>query len=132
MDKIDDLTQAKLREWQNRRLQVKDRMQSHPEQTLELSNVLDLMDDEHAAILAGSAANQAPAAARFELQLNVAASSTDDLRKLIEMAVYELQRHIDQQKDVALGERNTHTAGMSGTLGNYQFELDINSDAENG
>ncbi|RUQ43410.1 hypothetical protein D8M30_17670, partial [Corynebacterium pseudodiphtheriticum] len=51
MEKVDDLTREKLREWQMRRLEIKDRIQSHPEQTLELSKVLDLMDDEHAEIL---------------------------------------------------------------------------------
>ncbi|TDF77416.1 hypothetical protein [Pseudomonas sp. H9] len=136
MDEIDDLTKEKLREWQIRRLDIKDQMQSHPEKTLELSRVLDLMDDEHAQILAAAvrvAAKaeepevvtaehwQPPMAARFALQLQVAANSSEDLRKLLEMAVYELQGLIDAQD----GEARTCPGGMSGTLGSYHFELGV-------
>lgn len=144
MQKIDDLIQEKLRNWQIRRLEVKDRMQSHPEKTLELSRVLDLMDEEHAAILSGSAVDltrdtrlpssisdrptgvkhsSRPDNDTFELQLHIAASNPDDLRKLLEMAVYELQRQIDTQGVVAAAECNTHPGGMSGTLGSYHYEL---------
>ncbi len=150
MDEIDDLTRGKLREWQMRRLEIKDRMQSHPEQTLELSKVLDLMDDEHAEILAASTINQAGAtqpqattpyqpaitepsvrqvAGKFDLQLHVAANSPEDLRKLLEMALYELQAQIDAQAGVVTSERSTHVASMSGTLGEYQFELGISGES---
>jgi hypothetical protein len=153
VQKIDDLIQEKLRNWQIRRLEIKDRMQSQPEKTLELSRVLDLMDEEHAAILSGSATDltrdtnqpnsttHRPTAAEhspcpgndtFELQLHVAASNPDDLRKLLEMAVYELQRQIDAQGVVAAGERSTHPGGMSGTLGAYHFELGCNGGIKHG
>lgn len=153
MHKIDDLVQETLRDWQIRRLEVKDRMQSHPEKILELSRVLDLMDEEHAAILGGSVGNPAlstcqrdstidqiaaverslrPSANTFELQLHVTASNPDHLRKLLEIAVYELQRQIDGQKVVAAGECSRHPGGMSGTLGAYHFELDVNGGVNHG
>ncbi|WP_296182790.1 hypothetical protein [Pseudomonas sp. UBA1879] len=147
MDKIDDETRIKLREWQMRRLALKDRMQSHPEQTLELSKVLDLMDEEHAAILAGatrvpsasepeleSEPAQAPAAVppkltddtlapAFDLTLRVTAHSREGLRKLLEMAVYELREEVD---NAATDAPRTCPGGMSGTLGDYEYTLDIN------
>ncbi|NBB12770.1 hypothetical protein [Pseudomonas sp. SLFW] len=147
MDKIDDLTRRQLREWQMRRLELKDRMQSHPEQTLELSKVLDLMDEEHAAILAGatrvpsqpepeselaqaSTAVQpeptedvpAPAAPAFDLNLRVTAHSREGLRKLLEIAVYELREQVD---NTAADEARSCPGGMSGTLGDYEYTLDI-------
>ena len=136
MDEIDDLTKEKLREWQMRRLDIKDQMQSHPEKTLALSRVLDQMDDEHAAILAAAVRVQAnevesevvtveqsrlPTAGQFGLQLQLTANSPEDLRKLLEMAVYELQGLIDAQD----GEARTCPGGMSGTLGSYHFELGV-------
>jgi len=147
VDKIDDETRIKLREWQMRRLALKDRMQSHPEQTLELSKVLDLMDEEHAAILAGatrvpsasepeleSEPAQAPAAVppkltddtlvpAFDLTLRVTAHSREGLRKLLEMAVYELREEVD---NAATDAPRTCPGGMSGTLGDYEYTLDIN------
>ncbi|MCF5172843.1 hypothetical protein, partial [Pseudomonas canadensis] len=94
MEKVDDLTREKLREWQMRRLEIKDRIQSHPEQTLELSRVLDLMDDEHAEILSqaemirsADVANEPtppPLTGVYTLQLNVAAQSAEDLRRLLD------------------------------------------------
>jgi hypothetical protein len=39
VEKVDDLTREKLREWQMRRLEIKDRIQSHPEQTLDVALV---------------------------------------------------------------------------------------------
>lgn len=149
MDKIDDLTRRKLREWQMRRLELKDRMQSHPEQTLELSKVLDLMDEEHAAILAGATrvpsqpepepeselvqaftavppeptdSTPPPAAPAFDLTLRVTAHSREGLRKLLEMAVYELREQVDNAATDAPG---TCPGGMSGTLGDYAYTLDI-------
>ncbi|MDH0745417.1 hypothetical protein N5D61_03535 [Pseudomonas sp. GD03842] len=130
MDEIDNLTRAKLREWQMRRLEIKDRMQSQPEKTLELSRLLDLMDEEHAAILAASTRQEAggpgelPVAsenASFALQLSLCASSLDDLRKLLDMAVHEVQREIDG------GDQRRQAGGMSGSLGDYRFELTVPS-----
>lgn len=129
MDKIDDLTRGKLREWQMRRLEIKDRMQSQPEKTLELSRVLDLMDEEHAEILAASthqpvddpeqSDDLAPAAEAdtFGLHLKISADSVDDLRRLLDMAVHELHRELNA------GDKRRPSGGMSGSLGDYRFEL---------
>ena len=143
MGEIDDLTREKLREWQMRRLEVKTQMQDQPERTLELSRVLDLMDEEHAAILAAStvfnAAEEAaqpvavqdqPAlaesvAGQYDLQLHASAQNPEHLRKLLEMALYEVQAQIDAGA-VASG---TERRGMSGTLGGYSFELRISPEA---
>ncbi|WAT27198.1 hypothetical protein [Pseudomonas sp. GXZC] len=137
MEKVDDLTREKLREWQMRRLEIKDRIQSHPEQTLELSRVLDLMDDEHAEILSqaemirtGEVANEPappadpaapPLTGAYTLQLNVAAQSADDLRRLLDMAVFELQQQVSAM--AATADAGPHCGGMSGSLGEYRFEL---------
>ncbi|MEN5243730.1 hypothetical protein [Pseudomonas atacamensis] len=143
MGEIDDLTREKLREWQLRRLEVKTQMQDQPERTLELSRVLDLMDEEHAAILAAStvfnaaeetaqpaAVQDQPAlaesvAGQYDLQLHATAQNPEHLRKLLEMALYEVQAQIDAGA-VASG---TERRGMSGTLGGYSFELRISPEA---
>jgi len=150
VDKIDDITQEKIREWQMRRLEIKDRMQSHPDQTLELSRVLDLMDDEHAAILAGatfsksadvpekSAPNESSETAQrssrlgastLDLQLKITANNADDLRKLLDIAIYEMNRQIDMADGKVGSERRKYPGAMSGTLGDYHFELGINDEA---
>ena len=131
MEKVDDLTREKLREWQMRRLEIKDRIQSHPEQTLELSRVLDLMDDEHAEILSqaemirsADVANEPmppPLTGAYTLQLNVAAQSAEDLRRLLDMAVFELQQQVNAIASKA--DASPHCGGMSGSLGEYRFEL---------
>ena len=137
VEKVDDLTREKLREWQMRRLEIKDRIQSHPEQTLELSRVLDLMDDEHAEILSeaqmiratdvadepASPAEPAPPplASGYTLQLNVAAHRAEDLRRLLDMAVFELQQQVNAM--AAKADAGPHCGGMSGSLGEYRFEL---------
>lgn len=130
MEKVDDLTREKLREWQMRRLEIKDRIQSHPEQTLELSRVLDLMDDEHAEILSqaemirsADVANEPtpPLTGAYTLQLNVVAQSAEDLRRLLDMAVFELQQQVTAMD--ASADAGPHCGGMSGSLGEYRFEL---------
>ncbi|NNB28204.1 hypothetical protein [Pseudomonas fragi] len=145
MGKMDNLTREKIREWQIRRLGIKDQMQLHPEKILELTRVLDLMDEEHAAILNGSATAQADVgpsvglapviehslcrvADRFDLQLHVTAHSEEDLSKLLEIAVYELQKHISAKGSEVTRDGRRHTAGMSGTLGGYNFELCVNDE----
>ncbi|MGK9417864.1 hypothetical protein ACSSUR_17190 [Pseudomonas cedrina] len=139
MEKVDDLTREKLREWQMRRLQIKDRIQSHPEQTLELSRVLDLMDDEHAEILSqaemiraadddpapGAEQASPPLTGACTLHLNVAAQSVEDLRRLLDMAVFELQQQINAMAPGAQASRG----GMSGSLGEYRFELNSRDNA---
>lgn len=149
MEGIDSLTREKIREWQIRRLEIKDHMQLHPEKTLELSRVLDLMDEEHAEILSGSKDYQAEGAhqkgvtsdraaaavssprsvaGKFDLHLQVTAHSPEDLLKLLQMAVYELHVQIDRQEAVVMGENRKYPGSMSGTLGNYHFELGVNGD----
>ncbi|WP_085631367.1 hypothetical protein [Pseudomonas sp. R16(2017)] len=134
---MDDLIRERIRDWQFRRLEIKERMQSHPEETLELAQVLDLMDEEHAAILSGAAGHEAdagvaadeapqvgspqPAAGAFSLQLHVAAHSGEDLSRLLDLAVHELQKRI--QANEAPGGC---PGNMSGTLGDYRFELHLN------
>jgi len=140
---IDDLTREKLREWQLRRLEVKAQMQDQPERTLELSRVLDLMDEEHAALLAAStlfnaaqdtaqpvAVQDQPAiaeslAGQYDLQLHATAQNPEHLRKLLEMALYEVQAQIDAGPLADGADRR----GMSGTLGGYSFELRISPEA---
>nr|WP_301291661.1 hypothetical protein [Pseudomonas koreensis] len=142
---IDDLTREKLREWQLRRLEVKAQMQEQPERTLELSRVLDLMDEEHAAILAASTVFNAveetaqpveveaqPAiteseSGKYHVQLHATAQSPEHLRKLLEMALYEVQAQIDAGSVTDGSDRR----GMSGTLGDYSFELRIHPEAGN-
>ncbi|MGE6791002.1 hypothetical protein ACQKFS_03135 [Pseudomonas guineae] len=147
---IESLTREKIREWQIRRLDIKDQMQLHPEKTLELSRVLDLMDDEHAEILSGSKKNHLegvtqreaffartgtpvsilqPVAGKFELQLHLTAGSPADLRILLEMAVYELQGCIDAKGNELAVEHNNYPGKMSGTLGSYEFELGFSGDS---
>lgn len=145
MGEMDNSTREKIREWQIRRLEIKDQMQLHPEKTLELSRVLDLMDEEHAAILNGSAINQAEEGpifdrtatpghslrhvpGRVDLQLNVAAHSPEDLSKLLEIAVYELQKQINAKGAEVTDEERRYPGGMSGTLGDYHFELRVNDE----
>lgn len=143
MGEIDDLTREKLREWQMRRLDVKTQMQDQPERTLELSRVLDLMDEEHAAILAASTVFNAAeetaqplavqdqpvitesVAGQYDLQLHASAQNPEHLRKLLEMALYEVQAQIDAGAMVSGTERR----GMSGTLGGYSFELRISRES---
>ena len=137
MGEIDDQTREKLREWQFRRLEIKDQMQSHPEKVLELSRVLDLMDDEHAAILSAAAATPpqaAPAPAptppppivsQLTLQLQVAAASPENLLRLLDMAVHELRGQIEANGAAGTG-------GMSGSLGDYHFELGTHGEAGHG
>ena len=143
MGEIDDLTREKLREWQMRRLEVKTQMQDQPERTLELSRVLDLMDEEHAAILAASTVFNAAeetaqplavqdqpvitesVAGQYDLQLHASAQNPEHLRKLLEMALYEVQAQIEAGPLAADADRR----GMSGTLGGYSFELRISRES---
>ncbi|MBX8572896.1 hypothetical protein K5D36_24765 [Pseudomonas cichorii] len=149
MGGIDSLTQERFREWQARRMEIKEQMHSYPERTLELSAVLDLMDEEHAAIRNGLAWDQTggvpqdivtldrtttvdnsprSVAGRFDLQLNILANSPEDLRRLLEMAVFELQRQIDAKEAVSTDEVRRYPGGMSGTLGSYNYELGISGE----
>lgn len=142
MEKVDDLTREKLREWQMRRLEIKDHIQAHPEQTLALSKVLDLMDEEHAQIMSAAqfirtaepspepSIDQPPSVtATYQLHLNVSAHSAEDLQRLLDMAVHELQRQIEVAGASASTEPRRYPGGMTGSLGGYQFEVGVGQDA---
>ncbi|MDH0729548.1 hypothetical protein N5F23_02815 [Pseudomonas sichuanensis] len=120
MEHVDDLTRHKIREWQLRRLEIKDQMAASPERVLELSQVLDQMEEEHERILAEATppAPVAAAQALLELHLNVSAGSVRDLRKLLELALHELDGVLEEPHPDA-----RHPGGMAGSLGAYQFEL---------
>ncbi|XHF32915.1 hypothetical protein OXH62_26860 [Pseudomonas chlororaphis] len=146
---MDNSTQAKIRDWQLRRLEIKEQMQLHPEKTLELSRVLDLMDEEHAAILSGAAAskrvdepqqdmsldpivNSQPSihmvAEKCDLQLRVTAENPENLIRLLEMATCELKGKIGAE-GASVGKGSGRYPGeMSGTFGGYRFELRINDE----
>ncbi|EOT7841250.1 TPA: Lrp/AsnC ligand binding domain-containing protein [Pseudomonas aeruginosa] len=149
MGEIDNVTRERIREWQIRRLEIKEQIHLHPEKTLALSKILDLMDSEHADILSGLKSNRTvsaqqgatlkltvpavdsppPVLGKFDLQLHVAARDLGDLRRLLEMAIYELQEKINTNETVAMNEHRKYPGGMSGTLGNYQFEPGIIGEA---
>ncbi|MGC1333541.1 hypothetical protein, partial [Pseudomonas sp.] len=132
MAEIDERIQEQLRNWQFRRLEIKDQMQTHPEKTLELARVLDLMDDEHAAILSGSMleavevapdesapplrAQPHPAAGDgFNLQLHLCAATPGDFLKLLDLAAHELRGQINARGTMITGQPRTIPGGMSGT-----------------
>ncbi|MFR0674587.1 hypothetical protein ACLUUI_14190 [Enterobacterales bacterium AW_CKDN230030176-1A_HGKHYDSX7] len=140
MDQVDPLIAERIREWQARRLAIKDQMQASPERTLELSWVLDEMDEEHERILQAAQGDVPPTAVpdpvepviapplrddpapdpgrqRLDLRLEVSAANVDDLRTLIQTALHEL--------DGKLGGATGHslTGQMGGTLGDYRFDL---------
>lgn len=133
MDEVDPLTKERLREWQMRRLAIKDQMQDHPEKTLELSRVLDLMDDEHEQILHEAkrqsleAGNTTPSKGAVNLQLSAVAENVQDLRKLLELALYELDGMLEQHGSPG-SPPGTHPRSMSGTLGEYRFELGLDAE----
>ncbi|WP_225917232.1 hypothetical protein [Pseudomonas xanthosomatis] len=121
VEHVDELTRQKIREWQARRLEIKDQMASQPERVLELSRVLDQMEDEHEQILAEAVPPApAPVAAAFELQLSVSAANRRDLRKLLELALHELDGALDEPETDA-----RHAGDMAGSLGAYRFELAV-------
>ncbi|HEJ1200444.1 hypothetical protein ACOWPU_12780 [Pseudomonas aeruginosa] len=70
-----------------------------------------------------------PVLGKFDLQLHVSARDSGDLHRLLEMAVYELQKKINTNGTVAMNEYRKYPRSMSGTLGNYQFELGIIGEA---
>jgi len=121
VEHVDELTRQKIREWQARRLEIKDQMASQPERVLELSRVLDQMEDEHEQILAEAVPPAlAPVVAALELQLSVSAANRRDLRKLLELALHELDGVLEQPETEAC-----HAGDMAGSLGAYRFELAV-------
>jgi hypothetical protein len=140
VDQVDPLIAERIREWQARRLAIKDQMQASPERTLELSWVLDEMDEEHERILHAAQGEaltadvpepvepvQAPPVVsepapgsgrhRLNLRLDVSAATVDDLRALIQTALHELDGRLHDAEAHMLAGR------MGGTLGDYRFEL---------
>ncbi|BGD30150.1 hypothetical protein AAIH49_04510 [Pseudomonas aeruginosa] len=75
------------------------------------------------------AVHSSPVLGKFDLQLHVSARAPRDLHRLLEMAVHELQEKINTNGTVAMNEHRKYPRGMSGTLGNYQFELGIIGEA---
>lgn len=126
MEHVDELTRQKIREWQVRRLEIKAQMASQPERALELTRVLDQMEDEHAQILAQAAPPAAATEPGLRLQLSVSAATRRDLRKLLELALHELDGALD---DPAAGHHRP--GGMAGSLGAYQFELALGEQPAN-
>lgn len=127
MEHVDDLTRQKIREWQLRRLEIKDQMAASPERVLELSQVLDQMEEEHERILEAAVVPVAVTAdaAAFELQVQVSAQSVRDLRKLLELALHELDGVLDAPR---VGV--SYPGDMSGSLGAYRFEFVVGQAAE--
>ncbi|PYC12926.1 hypothetical protein [Pseudomonas mosselii] len=127
MEHVDDLTRQKIREWQMRRLEIKDQMAASPERVLELSQVLDQMEEEHERILEEAAVPVAVTAdaAAFELQVQVSARSVRDLRKLLELALHELDGVLDAPQAGV-----SYPGDMAGSLGAYRFELVVGQAAE--
>lgn len=161
MDEVDPLIQSRLRDWQARRLAIKDQMQASPERTLEWSWLLDQMDEEHEQILQAARSGgpddesreEAPAvrstatlhadvpasrsttddvqappgsvvSRQLQLRLSLTAASASDLRKLLELAVHELDGKLVEPAGLGdlPGRREGH---MAGSLGDYRFQLDI-------
>lgn len=133
MDQVDDLTRQRIRDWQARRLEIKDQMASHPERILELSKVLDQMEEEHERILGeatpaadtAAAVDQAPG---LDFRLSVSARNAQDLRKLLEMALHELDSALAAEARCEDDARRVYPGGMSGSLGAYAYELEANPD----
>ncbi|MDH1102018.1 hypothetical protein N5C37_12925 [Pseudomonas mosselii] len=127
MEHVDDLTRQKIREWQLRRLEIKDQMAASPERVLELSQVLDQMEEEHERILEAAVVPVAVTAdaAAFELQVQVSAQSVRDLRKLLELALHELDGVLEAPRAGV-----SYPGDMSGSLGAYRFELVVEQAAE--
>lgn len=127
MEHVDEITRHKIREWQLRRLEIKDQMIAQPERVLELSQVLDQMEEEHERILGEAAPLPVETKPTLELQLNVSASNPRDLRKLLELALHELDGALDEQAPGA-----SYPGEMSGSLGAYRFELLVGQGPDTG
>lgn len=125
MEHVDDLTRQKIREWQLRRLEIKDQMAASPERVLELSQVLDQMEEEHERILEEAAAPVAVKADAVALELQVSARSVRDLRKLLELALHELDGVLDAPQAGV-----SYPGDMAGSLGAYRFDLVVGQAAE--
>ncbi|MCO7516876.1 hypothetical protein NJF44_18995 [Pseudomonas guariconensis] len=140
MDQVDEQTRQRIREWQLRRLEIKNEMAAHPEKVLELTKVLDQMEEEHERILSeASLASDAPSDKPegalldgLDFQLRVSASNARDLRKLLEMALHELDGLLeaDARQVPVDGRGRVYPGGMSGSLGAYEYALEVAGDPE--
>lgn len=134
MDQVDDLTRQRIRDWQARRLLIKDQMAAEPERVLELSRLLDQMEEEHERILGEATqvtaeAPQAPDTAPvpgLDFRLSISARNAADLRQLLSLALHELDGALLAQAGAEQGARHVYPGGMSGSLGTYAYELDAN------
>ncbi|WP_205903909.1 hypothetical protein, partial [Pseudomonas viridiflava] len=107
--------------------------------------LLDLMDEEHAPILNGMACDKQgeanhrvslslPPTAEsklkneraLKLQLQVEASSVDDLRMLMETAFSELRLRVEARDLTSSRLKGSYYGSMSGTLGACNFDLNLN------
>ncbi|MDF0734301.1 hypothetical protein P0Y43_26800 [Pseudomonas entomophila] len=129
MDQVDDHTRQRIRDWQARRLEIKDLMAAHPERVLELSKVLDAMEEEHERILGEAvsveATIEAPADG-LDFRLSLSARNAQDLRKLLEMALHELDGALAADAQAEEDGPRVYPGGMSGSLGAYAYELESN------
>lgn len=129
MEPVDELTRQRIREWQLRRLEIKDQMASQPERVLELSRVLDEMEEEHERILEeATPAPEEPEAQAdgLDFRLSLSARNAQDLRKLLEMALHELDGALAADAQAQGEGKRVYPGGMSGSLGAYAFELESN------
>nr|WP_232967866.1 hypothetical protein [Pseudomonas sp. CCOS 191] len=106
-------------------MEIKDQMAASPERVLELSQVLDQMEEEHERILEEAAAPVAVKAGAAALELQVSARSVRDLRKLLELALHELDGVLDAPQAGV-----SYPGDMAGSLGAYRFELVVGQAAE--
>lgn len=60
------------------------------------------------------------------------AYSAEGLGGLFEMTVNGFQGQVDAIGAELMGEHGTYTVGVSGTLGGYHVQLDVNRGARNG
>lgn len=120
----------------------------HPERSLELSEILDLMDEEHSRIINGMETNTKPSAQqreaiaslapstnllpstahKLELQLNISAQNLRDIHRLLDIAIYELQSKTNVDNEIS---DISHYGSMTGTLGNYKIKLELSDRIRN-
>lgn len=142
-----DSKEQQIREWQLRRLEVKEQMADQPERFLELSQVLDLMDEEHERIVNQSGSNSTPQAdeepepaakilqragllpspshaSELDFHVRVQAADAEGLRKLLSLALSELDGLLLKHQPGS-PESVAIPGEMSGSMGAYQFLLKL-------
>lgn len=104
-------------------------MAAHPERVLELSKVLDEMEEEHERILGEASPGEHAAEAvadGLEYRLSLSAHNAQDLPKLLELALHELDGLLAADAQAAEQGPRVYPGGMSGSLGAYAYELESN------